>query len=95
MGRLASVTGPALQEAGAVPLLPSQPGGKQLLQAAVSFSRDLPDPGIEPVSPASAALAGGFLYHWPTWGALFVCLFGASGLVAACRVLTAALGLSL
>ena len=27
---------------------------------AISFSRDLPDPGIEPVSLASAASAGGF-----------------------------------
>lgn len=59
--------------------LPSQLGGKQLLQAAVSFSQDLPDPGIEPVSPASAALAGRFLYHWPTWGALFVWRIKSSG----------------
>ena len=27
---------------------------------AISFSRDLPDPGIEPRSPAPPALAGGF-----------------------------------
>ena len=27
---------------------------------------DLPDPGIEPVSPS---LAGGILYHWSTWEA--------------------------
>ena len=28
---------------------------------------DLPDPGIEPVFPASPALAGGFLNHYVTW----------------------------
>jgi len=32
----------------------------------MSFFRDLPDPGIEPVSPASPALAGRFLYHCTT-----------------------------
>ena len=26
------------------------------------FSRDLPDPGMEPTSPAAAALAGGFFF---------------------------------
>ena len=31
---------------------------------AISFSRDLPDPWIKPVSPA---LAGGFLHHRVTW----------------------------
>ena len=61
MEHLASVTGLAFQEAGAVSLLPSQPGGEQLLQAAVPFSGGLPDPGIEPVSPVSAALAGRFV----------------------------------
>ena len=30
---------------------------------------DLPDPGIQPVSPGSLALAGGFFYHWATWEA--------------------------
>jgi len=30
---------------------------------------DLPDPGIEPVSPAGAALAGGFLTTSATWEA--------------------------
>ena len=30
---------------------------------------DLPDPGIEPVSPASLALAGGFFTTEPTWEA--------------------------
>ena len=33
---------------------------------------DLPDPGIEPNSPASPALAGGFCYHGATWEALRV-----------------------
>ena len=28
---------------------------------------DLPDPGIEPASPVSPALAGGFFYQWATW----------------------------
>ena len=31
---------------------------------------DLPDPGIEPTSPASSALASGFFllfYHYATW----------------------------
>ena len=28
---------------------------------------DLPDPGIEPESPAAPTLAGGFFYHWVTW----------------------------
>ena len=31
--------------------------------------RDLPDPGIESMSPASPALAGNFLNHWATWKA--------------------------
>ena len=31
-----------------------------LEQVAISFSGDLPDPGIEPTSPASPALAGRF-----------------------------------
>ena len=30
---------------------------------------DLPDPGIEPVSPVSPALAGGFFTNEPTWEA--------------------------
>ena len=33
---------------------------------------DLPDPGIESVSLASPALAGGFLYHWATWEAILL-----------------------
>ena len=32
-------------------------------------SGDLPDPGIEPVSPVSPALAGGFFTTEPTWEA--------------------------
>ena len=31
--------------------------------------RDLPDPGIEPTSLVSLALAGGFFYHDATWEA--------------------------
>ena len=31
--------------------------------------RDLPDPGIEPPSLISPALAGWILYHCATWGA--------------------------
>ena len=34
---------------------------------AMSFSRDLPDPGIKPVSLASPALAGGFFTTSATW----------------------------
>ena len=30
---------------------------------------DLPNPGIKPVFPATPALAGGFFYHWASWGA--------------------------
>ena len=33
------------------------------------FPRDLPDPGIEPVSPVSPALQA-ILYHWTTWDSL-------------------------
>ena len=33
----------------------------------LSFSRDLPEPEIKPVSPA---MAGRFFYHWATWEAL-------------------------
>ena len=31
--------------------------------------RDLPDLGIEPVSPMAPTLARGFFYHWATWKA--------------------------
>ena len=40
---------------------------------AISHSGDLPDPGIEPTSPASPALADGFFYDWVTWEALAMC----------------------
>ena len=30
---------------------------------------DIPDPEIEPASPESPTLAGGFFYHWVTWEA--------------------------
>ena len=36
---------------------------------AISFSRDLPDPGIEPVSLVSPVLTGGFFTSWATWEA--------------------------
>ena len=36
-----------------------------LEQVAISFSRDLPDPGTEPVSLRSPALAGGFFTAEP------------------------------
>ena len=42
-----------------------------LEQAAISSSRDLPNPRIKPTFPASPALAGRFFYHWATWEALF------------------------
>ena len=32
---------------------------------------DLPDPGIEPTSLVSSALAGGFFYHCATWEAFY------------------------
>ena len=34
------------------------------------FSRDLPDPGMEPVPRLSPALAGGFFISSTTWEAL-------------------------
>ena len=35
---------------------------------------DLPNPGIEPAFPGSAAVAGGFFYHWAIWGVYgFLC----------------------
>ena len=36
-----------------------------LEQAAISYSRDLPDPGVESASPTSPALAGGFFTTEP------------------------------
>ena len=41
--------------------LPRKCPGKE----AVSYSRDLPNPGIEPTSPESPALAGGFFTTAP------------------------------
>ena len=36
-----------------------------------------PDPGTEPTSPESPALAGGLSHHWAAWEALmFVCRCG-------------------
>ena len=41
---------------------------RQQYQSGLPFPLDLPDPGIEPASPA---LAGGWiLYHWASWEAL-------------------------
>ena len=36
-----------------------------LKQVAISSSKDLPDPGVEPASPVSPALAGGFFTAEP------------------------------
>ena len=41
-----------------------------LERVAISFSRDLPDPGIEPVSLMSPAVAGGFFMTSAIWKAL-------------------------
>ena len=41
-----------------------------LKRVAISFSRDLPDPGIELTSLASPALADGFLTTSATWEAV-------------------------
>ena len=35
------------------------------------LSGDLPNPGIEPISPGSSTFAGRFFTHWATWEALF------------------------
>ena len=43
---------------------------------AISFSRDLPNPGIELVSLASPALAGGFLTTGATWESVNTLLTG-------------------
>ena len=37
---------------------------------AISYSRDLPDPGTEPKSLMSPALAGGFFTNLATWEAI-------------------------
>ena len=39
-------------------------------RSAISFSRGLPNPGMEPTSAASPALAGGFLTNWSNREAL-------------------------
>ena len=44
---------------------------KLLKWVAISYSRESLPPGIEPTSPASPALAGGFFYHCATWEAKF------------------------
>ena len=36
-------------------------------------SGDPPNPGIEPESPVSLALADAFFYHWDTWEARYCC----------------------
>ena len=41
-----------------------------LERVAISFSRDLSDPGIKPMSLVSPALAGGYFSTSPTWEAL-------------------------
>ena len=43
--------------------------GRILEQVAISFSRDLPNPEIEPESLASPALAGRFFTTSTTWKA--------------------------
>ena len=48
---------------------------------AISSSRDLPDPDIEPVSPVSLALAGRFFTTSATWEALFFFALCKIGLV--------------
>ena len=41
---------------------------------AISFPGDLPDPGTEPTSLTSPALAGGFFTMSATWEAVKFCL---------------------
>ena len=43
---------------------------RMLKWVALSFSRDLPDPGIEPGSPGSSVYAGGFLTTSANWESL-------------------------
>ena len=43
-----------------------------ILQVAIPFPGHLPDPEIEPMSPASPALAGGFFTTSATWEALML-----------------------
>ena len=46
------------------------PQARILEYVAVSYSGDLPDPGSEPVSLTSPALAGGFFTTSATWESL-------------------------
>ena len=63
------------------PLDGSPPGSSVhgILQArilegvVISFSRDLPNPGIEPASLMFPALAGGFFTTSATWEAIYLC----------------------
>ena len=48
------------------------PQARVLEWVAIFSSRRSPDPGTEPVSPASPALAGRFFTNAPTWKPLFV-----------------------
>ena len=50
---------------------------KILEWVAISSSRDLPNPGIKPTSPASPALAGRFFTMSTTWGApyMHICIW--------------------
>ena len=43
---------------------------------AISFSRDLPDPGVEPMSLVCPALAGGFFTTTATWEPRHSCVHG-------------------
>ena len=48
--------------------------GKILKWAAISSSKDLPDPGTKPTPLVSPALAGGFFTTGATWEAkLYIC----------------------
>ena len=38
---------------------------------AISFSRDLPYPGIKPTSLEAPALVSRFFYHWAIWEAMY------------------------
>ena len=46
--------------------------GRVLEWVAISYSRDLSDPGIEPTSLVSLALAGRFFTVSTTWGVPFL-----------------------
>ena len=57
--------------AGQVPL--AMEFSKQEYWSGFPSPEDLPDPGIEPMSPASPALVGGFFYCCATWEAPLSC----------------------